>query len=373
MIGNSKIYKAIEQGDIAVCYSFLPDKEGKFERVDNNIVAASKGNHEAFEFLKSKIVRNRICLTVGPVILPINNGTVPSKANFRGIPGVVDLRKCKNGYSIPAGQSVVLYTNEAIALSKDYSAIILSRVAYYSSGIMVQASYVDSKWRGIVKLCLTNLSNSKFKISLGDDVARMLIFETVDADESISKLTETTYHYNTGWGVILDGPPIDPFHRIQTQKTSYFLRFSRFFKRNFDKLIGIGFLAFIVTAIPASWPIAKEIAQFMDLKERFVILEKKTTSLEGKLSEANNKLPVHGYSELTLNSQGSLTDKVYLPESINHIPSFTHVELLPPAVNRGISVKFHNQNGKLIMYVSCPSDAISKKQKNAGYKWFVIP
>ena len=43
-------------------------------------------------------------------------------------------------------------------------------------------------------------------------------FETVDADDSISKLTETTYHYNTGWGVILDGPPIDPFHRIQTQK-----------------------------------------------------------------------------------------------------------------------------------------------------------
>jgi deoxycytidine triphosphate deaminase len=98
----------------------------------------------------------------------------------------VDLATATDGWPLHSGESAVFFSNEWIALPSDNVCFIESRVSNYDKGLIVASTYLDSLWRGIVKLHITNTSGRRQWIRPGDEVARMVIAaaEDVGADNT---------------------------------------------------------------------------------------------------------------------------------------------------------------------------------------------
>jgi CelD/BcsL family acetyltransferase involved in cellulose biosynthesis len=88
--------------------------------------------------------------------------------------------------------------------------VIICRVGDYNAGLIAAASYIDSTWRGLIKLHLANHSRRAVRLQIGLEVARLFLFHTDSATADDHGVTKQNSHFDTPWDEILSRP-VDPF------------------------------------------------------------------------------------------------------------------------------------------------------------------
>ena len=209
MLSNIDILQKIKSKDIIVSYSFFPDNQGTYQ-YHHKSSDANENDSKAFDFLKQGLIRNRIKLTTGGLIMPLLSQPVLKKHMYANYKHIVDLRRCVGGYKLSPGKSALIFSNEWIKLDKNHSAVIVSGVGNYKRGLVIASTLVDSQWQGILKMLVTNLSDQPQRISIGDDIGRMFFFECGKESREDNILADTASHYRYSWQKIFTHE-IDPF------------------------------------------------------------------------------------------------------------------------------------------------------------------
>ena len=77
--------------------------------------------------------------------------------------------------NIESGKTVIINTGIALGIPDGYCGLIWDRSSLGSKGIHRHAGVVDSGYRGEIKVCLNNTSDSSYEVSKGDRIAQILI------------------------------------------------------------------------------------------------------------------------------------------------------------------------------------------------------
>ena len=138
--------------------------------------------------------------------------------NYRD--GIIDLR-CLNErkYKLLPGESVIIYTNEAVTLGSNYFGVIFSRVSLEEMGLVVSQSYIDPNWTGVLQLIVTNNSESELLLQEHCEIANLVIFKMdIKEDDSVNNRNN---HYGVTWETISENPLLPKWN---DRKRSFFLR-----------------------------------------------------------------------------------------------------------------------------------------------------
>lgn len=208
MYSDAVIKEAVESGRIKLSYSFFFE-EYKWVNQPAEFVHQSD---RALHMFQERLTRSRISLHLGCLVQPLTSTRIVRKSQrFDSVKGVVDLRRCDpDGWILPPGMSAVAFTNEWIELPPNVEGLIVSRVGDYNSGLIAAGSYVDSTWRGLIKVCLTNQSKRAVQLYTGLEIGRLFIFGTERPTENDHGVTKDSGHYEKTWESILN-EKIDPF------------------------------------------------------------------------------------------------------------------------------------------------------------------
>ena len=90
--------------------------------------------------------------------------------------------------SIPAGDSIIIMTNESVALSLKYSGICFPRVPNTTHGLITCTTYIKPGWVGKLAVVICNPTNINQKIHVNDSVC-VLTIERKGAQFTIQMLT----------------------------------------------------------------------------------------------------------------------------------------------------------------------------------------
>lgn len=208
VLSDTDVLAKVDGGDIRVAYTFMADSGGSIKEFDPPRRADKGPGKSVF---RTRLVRSRLALTLGALVKPVSHARwVRWSQRFAGHSGIVDLRRCADGWALLPGQSAIVFTNERLELGSSVSAFIVGRVSNYNNGLVVTTSYLDSGWQGLIKLHVINTSRRSVRLWLGMDIARLFFDETPGASANTSSVAEQGSHYGSTWSHILsDGA--DPF------------------------------------------------------------------------------------------------------------------------------------------------------------------
>lgn len=195
MLTSGAIKEAISNGQVSISYSCLPDKKGIFRFLNSE---ASLNDPDAQKFFDKCIGENRVKLTIGPLVKSIYKSHLNTASQYYSF-NVHDLRKAS--YKMDPLETIIVYTNEWIHLKDKHAGIIIQRVAHYFRGLNIAPSYVASGWQGILLAQITNNSILPLEISMGDDIARLFVFETKGESENIPN---SSIHFGNKWHDYID-------------------------------------------------------------------------------------------------------------------------------------------------------------------------
>lgn len=97
----------------------------------------------------------------------------------------------EDNYYIKPRETIIVLTEEEIALPPDYSATIWPRFNHVREGIFQSMVKIDPTWRGQIAVAITNLSPAEYPINRGDLFATLIIYELTR--RSIITLKHPTY------------------------------------------------------------------------------------------------------------------------------------------------------------------------------------
>ncbi|MDH3294552.1 MAG: hypothetical protein OER95_09565 [Acidimicrobiia bacterium] len=314
MLTDNEIRQAVIDGDLSVGYAFVPNGEGVWIYQEPAVDARDDPDGQAL--FNNLWVKSRVALTTGPLLKPLDYSVrVAGHLRFEGHDGVVDLRRTSGGYRIRPGEAALVLTNEQIDLSYRLGALMLGRVSSYSDGLVVNPSYLDPTWSGLIKLHIHNTSARPVTIRLGMEIGRLFLFDTAQSTPDPLAVAHQGLHYGYSWKRIFDDG-IDPFPERapfdeRRRLAAGLSRFSAALKRN------VGYTsagAALLLAVPA----LRFYQQVDNWSERFDQLDQ----LEADVATATDGQPVSGIETLTwadgetaTRSLIDLGDVVYDPAS----------------------------------------------------------
>jgi dUTP pyrophosphatase len=130
------------------------------------------------------------------------NAKVPVKTHFWDAGW--DLAYCPDTevktMSICPGQTVKVNTGLAFAIPQGWVGILKERSSVGGKGIGLRAGVIDSTYRGVVKVVLTNHSDSLFQINEGDRIAQMVVIPLGRQSMTTCSVLETTNRGDGGFG-----------------------------------------------------------------------------------------------------------------------------------------------------------------------------
>ena len=89
-------------------------------------------------------------------------------------------------------QTTIIPLGFAVEVPEGYYMEVRGRSGLSTKGILVMTGTVDSDYRGEVGAIITNLSNKRFKYSIGDRIAQVCIKKIEDTTlEGVTELSET--------------------------------------------------------------------------------------------------------------------------------------------------------------------------------------
>lgn len=322
MLNNNQILEAIDNKDIEVIYSFYPGSKNEqyIQPLEQESVADNK---RARKFFEGMLVVDRVGVTIGRLVMPINKRKIRKNHKFRSH-DIVDLDKTKdNGYIIEPGESVVVLSNEYYIFTEMHAAFIISRVSNCTNGLSVQTSYIDAGWNGTLELGITNHSSKNHKICIGQEIARVFFFKFSEQSRSDRSLIDSTLHYGKNWKTILANgynPFIISATTDETDKESIFIRLWKLLKST--KFI---FSALLIPVLMTGWTYFNSFKEVWENYSTYMkvppksysytmVLKKGDTSTSGKyvLSKEEN---VDGVVFLANNSLGNISYRVNSDEA----------------------------------------------------------
>lgn len=198
MLNSEQIKTAIVDNEIDIFYSFYQKENGELA-----LFEAEKS------FLDSPYISNlysdRLKLTMGPVVKVIDKQYFNPKRRFKNTDDCIDLRKTNNAYKIRPKESIVILTNERVRLSAQYSAIILPRISLSDVGIVVTAAYIDPFYNGLLRLHVTNHSDSPYELKALESIAQCFFFKfSAPVDENFKhSFAQKSVFYGQNWNSII--------------------------------------------------------------------------------------------------------------------------------------------------------------------------
>lgn len=314
MLADTGIAVALDTGDLSIGYSFVPNAEGVW--VYQEPAAGARDDPDGRTLFENLSVKSRVALTIGPLVKPLDYHTrVPRHLRFEGHDGVVDLRRARSGYQLRPGEAALVLTNEQIDLSHRVGALVLGRVSSHTDGLVVNASYLDPTWSGVVRLHLQNTARHPVALRLGNEIGRMFLFATPDSTPDPLAVAHQGLHYGYSWKRILDDG-IDPFpERAPIDPPRTWLRRLRQINAMARRHVGytaIGLLALL--AVPA----LRAYQQIDNWSERFGQLDK----VADGLAELADREPVAGIETLVWEPDADVTQaEIELPDDFPYVPA----------------------------------------------------
>lgn len=205
MLNDNQIREAINNNQIEIYYFFYKDKNGK-------IVEYKKETSyiEAKEFEKY-LYSDRLKVTLGPLVKTLNHKKVHNKYRFKDYSDCFDLRKSGNKYILKPGESIIILTNERIVLDGKHSVLIIPRVSLSEVGIIITSAYIDPYYNGLLRLNVTNNSQSSYELKILETIAQCFFFQLPNAvDSSYEKqFSQKSVFLGQNWESIFseDRPP----------------------------------------------------------------------------------------------------------------------------------------------------------------------
>jgi len=367
MLVSNTILEKLKAKQIAIRYAFIPNGDGTFRYVETPVDTVASDSAE-FKFLQEGLIRNRLRVTLGALVYPLSSRAVPKKLRFLDHSHIVDLRKCQGGYSLAPGASAVVFTNEWVSLSKDFSAVIVSGVKNYKLGLVIAATLVDSQWEGILKLMITNVSNIPQPLSIMQDVGRMFFFGADGEPIADSSLIDTATHHELNWRHIFSGEiiPFDKPREISSTDVGVAQRLTVL--TNFvSKWVGVALLPLLATCVFAGFNVYQ---RFQDMTK----VSEVVPELKSSVSRLTSKM---GYSGITdIEFREGATQAIAAPVSIRrgiHLePGYAACSLEQPNDNIQLSCRFTGDSEQHILQIEAHQDQPSKSARYAVH-WAVIP
>ncbi len=315
MLTDNQIRQAVLDRDVSVGYSFVPDAKGSWTR--RTPVADAANDTDGQALFNDLWVKSRVALTTGPLLKPLDYSLrVAAHQRFEGHDGVVDLRRSRGGYRLRPGQSALVLTNEQIDLSHRVGALVLGRVSSYSDGLVVNPSYLDPTWSGLLKLHVQNTTARSVEIRLGMEIGRMFLFDTADSTPDPLAVAHQGLHYGYSWKRIFDDG-IDPFpERAPIAERPALIdrvrRVSGFLKRY------MGYTALGVLLLAAA-PALRFYQQIDNWSERFEQLDQ----VESDVAELTDGQVVSGIETLTWSEGETIAQAEITLTEVSYDPGST--------------------------------------------------
>lgn len=289
MLSKEKILDLVSRNEIKITYTFLPSEEAEgYVHVQPKSTASN--DEQVDNYLKEMIIRNRITLSLGPLIKIRNFGKVKKNQRYKSHKEIVDLRECPDGFELKPGQCVHVYTNERIKFSQNVAGLILSRVGNYALGVTAVASYVDSTWDGILQLVVTNKSNKTAILNLGQRIASLFVFDSECEDSSSSFLAEGSPHYGYNWQEIFSSSR-NPFGESANIDDGI-LGLIQANTKKIISFVGIGMLVFFLF----------ECVKFYNALSEVNKIQKKQVEIEKRVSVIENDRIIYGTTAVSIDA-----------------------------------------------------------------------
>lgn len=171
MLNDNQVREAIDDGKIKVYYFFHKDEEGKIIKYKEE-----KSFNEVPEF-SAYLYSDRLKITLGPIIKPLKRKKVSRKYRFKEFLDCFDMFKSSHAYLLQPGESIIILTNERISLDGYHSALIIPRVSLSEVGIIVTSAYIDPYYNGLLRLNVTNNSQSPYELKTLEAIAQCFFFK----------------------------------------------------------------------------------------------------------------------------------------------------------------------------------------------------
>lgn len=180
---------------------------------------------------------HKIRLHVGFLLRTLSDKRwVNPKSLYNKRDGIIDLRQLEgHKYLLHPGESVLLYTNEAVTLGPGYFGLLLSRVSLEETGLIASQSYIDPNWEGVLQIVVTNNSETPRLLQEHCEIANLVLFKMEqEADETIQKKND---HYGVTWETISDNPD---FPKWKDRKRTWWVKFKHVIRTYRLWFLGIG-------------------------------------------------------------------------------------------------------------------------------------
>lgn len=250
MLNDNQIKKAIEDGKIKGYYFFHKDDNGKIIKYNNE-----KSFAEASEF-STYLYSDRLKVTLGPIIKPLKRKRVSSKYRFKDQPEYFDMSKSDDTYILNPGESIIVLTNERIVLDGYHSVLIIPRVSLSEVGIIVTSAYIDPYYNGLLRLNVTNNSQSSHELKTLETIAQCFFFELPDEanKDYESQFSQKSVFLGQNWKAIFedDRPPFPvKKNKVQTNPVLDVVKYS--FHAVFNFVNKNALITALISALVMGW------------------------------------------------------------------------------------------------------------------------
>lgn len=149
---------------------------------------------------------HKIRLHVGYLIRTLSDKRwINPKALYHKRDGIIDLRKLsEHQYILKPGESVILFTNEAIKMGPNIFGLLLSRVSLEENGLIVSPSYIDPNWNGLIQLVVTNNSETEQILQEHCEIANLILLK-MNKPTTVTTIPKNG-HFAVTWESIKDNP-----------------------------------------------------------------------------------------------------------------------------------------------------------------------
>lgn len=290
MLSKDEIIKLVENPTstnfVKLRYGFIRTNKD-YRLVENNTDVL---NEEEKSFFRKNLRDNRLVLTVGSIGKVITRSSVPKKMQYGEFPDIFDLQRDKGKYYLKPNESITVFTNEWFQLDNSTTLLVFSKVSNYIDGIIVTPSFVDSQWKGLIQLVITNNSSEYRSVEIGSEIASAFFIKLsgnlvpLGNDNALK-----AKHYKTYWENLLNNNE-DPFQHKRTEPDAPQKTFIRklFKNENFKKGLKYIGSVFTVTMLITAGKFLYNIHQQISSYEKDKIKITSIDSLRNEIIKLNS-------------------------------------------------------------------------------------
>lgn len=292
MLNDNQIKKALYDEKIKVFYYFYKDTNGNIVKFNEE-----KSFIESSEF-STYLYSDRLKITLGPVIKPLKRKRISSKYRFKNQSEYFDMSKSGNTYVINPGESIIILTNERIVLDGCHSVLIIPRVSLSEVGIIVTAAYIDPYYNGLLRLNVSNNSQSPYELKTLETIAQCFFFELPDeaSKDYASQFSQKSVFLGQNWKAIFneDRPPF-PVKKNKVQTNPFFDAVKYSFHAVFNFINKNALITAVISALVFGWAGYTSFNSYKDNTERII------SNFEAKPTEIIiNSGDIYGEREVTV-------------------------------------------------------------------------